>query len=147
LAGSEATLAQVQKKEALVDQVKKGIDKGVKYLRQRQRENGSWEVNIFATSQRGGTTALAVLALLNSGVPASDPMVARGLTYLRGLEPGTTYARALQTMAFAEAGKTEDAERIKNNIKWLIEARVIKNGELRGWSYHKNPTTTSDNSN
>ena len=32
LAGSDSGRAQAQKKEALVDQVKKSIDKGVRYL-------------------------------------------------------------------------------------------------------------------
>jgi hypothetical protein len=146
-------LAQPQKKEALVDQVKKSIDHGVKYLRQTQRENGSWEVNIPAAVYQGGWTSLAVLALLNSGVPANDPMVAKGLTYLRSLKPTTTYVRALQTMAFVEAlvqspkENKEDLERIGDNVKWLIEARVIRNGEFIGWSYNRMAALSSDNSN
>lgn len=140
-------LAQVQKKEALVDQVKKSIDKGIKFLRNTQRENGSWEVDLPSAMHHGGWTSLAVLALLNSGVPANDPMVAKGLTYLRGLKPSTTYVRALQTMVFAEAGKDQDKERISENVKWLIDARVMKNGEFRGWSYTRQAALTSDNSN
>jgi hypothetical protein len=147
LAGSDCGLAQAQKKEALVDQVKKSIDNGVRYLRRTQMDNGSWEVNLPAAVYPGGWTSLALLALLNSGVPVDDPMVANGLTYLRSLQPKFTYVRALQTMVFVEAGQKEDRERIGNNIKWLIEARVIKNGEFRGWSYTKSSAFSSDNSN
>src|SRR6516164_2762484 len=129
---TSVALAQPQKKEALVDQVKKAIDKGVRFLRENQRENGSWEVNIPAAMYQGGWTSLAVLALLNSGVPVNDPMVVKGLDYLRGLEPTTTYVRALQTMAFVEAlvqspkKNNQDLERISKNVKWLIDARVIR---------------------
>ena len=150
---TSVALAQPQKKEALVDQVKKAIDKGVRFLRENQRENGSWEVNIPAAMYQGGWTSLAVLALLNSGVPVNDPMVVKGLDYLRGLEPTTTYVRALQTMAFVEAlvqspkKNNQDLERISKNVKWLIDARVIRDGEFRGWSYNKNAAITSDNSN
>jgi len=147
LAGSDSGRAQAQKKEALVDQVKKSIDKGVRYLRKTQMENGSWEVNLPAAVYPGGWTSLAVLALLNSGVPVDDPVVANGLTYLRSLKPKFTYVRALQTMVFVEAGQKEDRERIGENIQWLIDARVFKNGEFRGWSYTKSSAFSSDNSN
>jgi hypothetical protein len=138
--------AQV-KKEPLVQQVKASIGDGVRYLLDAQRPDGSWEVNLPTVGIQGGWSSLALLALLNSGVPAEHPKVAAGLAYLRRLEPGMTYVRALQTMVFVEAGKAEDRQRIQENVRWLIEARVIKNGRLMGWSYNKGPSATSDNSN
>ena len=46
---------------------------------------------------------VAVLALLNSGLPPDDPTVAKGLNYLRQLKTEQTYVRALQTMVLVEA--------------------------------------------
>jgi hypothetical protein len=136
--------------EPLVEQVKQGIAKGVKYLRRVQRPNGSWEVDLIDPRMRGGWSCLALLALLNSGVPAKDPTVAHGLEWLRGQEFSATYVRALQTMVYAEAGQlSEDRERIKRNVDWLIKARITdQQGEMHGWSYNlKPPTGHGDNSN
>src|SRR5260370_40216044 len=131
LAGLEPASAQAQKTEPLVDQVKKSIDRGVTYLRRTQRDNGSWDVNLLDALYQGGGTSLAVLSLLNCAVPVTDPMVAKGLDYLRGLKSNSTYVRALQTMVFVEAGKKEDIERIGETVKSLIDARLIKTGYLR----------------
>ena len=59
----------------------------------------------------------------------------RGLTLLRGLNSDKTYIRALQTMALAEAGFAADKELIQRNVDWLVNARVLREGQLRGWSY------------
>jgi hypothetical protein len=136
-----------RRQEPLVEQVKRAIARGVKYLRDVQRNDGSWEIDVTAAGMRGGWSSLAVLALLNAGVPADDPAVARGLDWLRRQEPGMTYVRALQTMVFAEAGRIEDRERIKQNVDWLIRARVLRGGQLHGWSYNQAPAGTGDNSN
>ena len=55
---------------------------------------------------------------------------------------GSVYARALQTMALAEASfdprrdevaRKKDLELIRRNVQWLINARVIsKDGRLQG---------------
>lgn len=119
----------------------------MQFLNRQQRGNGSWELYTDLAGMEGGPTSLALLGLLNSGVPAKDPVVAKGLQYLRGLKPPTTYVRALQTMVFAEAGQNEDRERIAENVKWLIDARVIRDGQFFGWSYSTSPGRLGDNSN
>jgi hypothetical protein len=136
-----------RKQEPLVEQVKRAIDKGIRYLRQSQRPDGSWEIDVTAAGMRGGWTCLALLALLNSGVPADDPTVAQGLGWLRLQRPGMTYVRALQAMVFAEAGLKGDRERVKENIDWLIQARIMRGNELQGWSYNQSPAASADNSN
>lgn len=134
------------KKEPLVERVRVAIERGIRFLKENQRADGSWEINIPSAGYQGGWTALSVLALLNSGVPVSDDHVARGLSYLRKLEPSMTYVRALQTMVFVEAGQPEDRERIQKNVKWLIDARVFRDGKFSGWGYGRTGTS-SDNSN
>src|SRR5262245_50039308 len=145
--------ASAQPREPLADRVKKAIDGGVKYLKVVQRASGSWEVDgdviaNAAVSHPGGKTALAILALLNAGLTSNDPSVALGLKNLRSIEPESTYACALQLLAYAEANLPEDRLRIQNNVKWLLDARVYKAGEFLGWSYTRKPSGgIADNSN
>lgn len=140
-------LGQERKKEPLVDQVDKAIKKGIRYLRQEQRPDGSWEVNVTAAGMKGGWTCLAMLGLLNAGVPVEDPMIQKGLDYVRRLQTNMTYVRALQTMVLAEAAQGVDREKIKENVDWLLEARVFVKGEFIGWSYTRGPSGNADNSN
>ena len=136
LIGGAGPASAQGKEEPLVLKVKKSIDAGVRYLRNSQLPDGSWDVAIAGPEAQEGGTALAVLALLNSGVPVKDAMVDKGLRYLRSVrEPKRTYTRALQTMAFAEANQKEDQERILNNVKWLIEAGAMDGGKFMGHSY------------
>lgn len=144
-----ATFAQEkkEKKEALVEQVRTAIDRGVRYLRGMQRDDGGWEINLPSAGMKGGWSALTMLALLNAGVPPEDPAVARGLDYLRKLDTEMTYVRSLQTMVFAEAGLPEDRERIAANVRWLLSARIYRDGKLEGWTYKPGPALQTDNSN
>ena len=122
--------------EPLVDQVRSAIDRGVNYLRRQEKGRGHWELQgLPATDKPGGTTALALLALLNYGVPADDAMMKRGLDYIRNMELRYTYVVGLQTMALAEANDPRDRERIQQCVDWLIAARNMKGGNLTGWGY------------
>lgn len=131
------------REDPLVDQVKKSIDRGVQYLRDVERGQGHWEVNKESTGNPGGWTSLALLALLNSGVPVEDPIVKRGLEYLRKIPPSQTYVVGLQTMVFALAGQGVDQARIQRNVEWILAARLEN-----GWSYNAVARATpTDNSN
>jgi Domain of unknown function (DUF4159) len=136
-----------QPREPLVEQVRKAIERGVQFLRDQEEGQGNWEhVNPASGANPGGWTALALLALLNAGVKPDDPLIERGLQYLRQLKPGKTYVVGLQTMVFAEAGLPQDRERIQRNVDWLIAARVTDGGQLRGWTYTMS-RSLPDNSN
>lgn len=140
--------AQQPKSEPLADKVKAAIARGIGYLRQTQRPDGSWEIDKIALAMEGGQSCLAMLGLFNAGVPADDKMMMAGLQYVRGLQVNTTYVRALQTMVLAEAGQAVDREKIKQNVDWLIDARVESNGQLQGWTYSKGGAAAgTDNSN
>ncbi len=137
-----------QPKEPLVERVQSGIKKGVSFLRGVQRQNGSWEVQGSPEGYEGGSSALALVALLNAGVPKNDPAITRGLNYLRALDSPKTYVRALQTIALVEANFPQDRQLVQQNVQWLLEARVVKDGKLMGWTYDKRPTALfRDNSN
>lgn len=132
-----ASVQAAQKpKEALVDQVRKAIDAGVRYLRDQEKGKGNWEaVDKASVYMEGGWTSLAMLALLNAGVSPDDPIIQRGLKYLRQLEPRQTYVVSLQTMVFTETARNEDRERIQHNVDWLIGAMIRDGGRCKGWSY------------
>src|SRR5262245_1759651 len=137
-------------KEPLVDQVRKAIEDGIRFLRQREKDQGNWEseAGLIIHSQigAGGPTSLALLSLLNAGVKPDDPLIQRGLKYLRTIPPKSTYVVGLQTMVFVEAGDPLDLTRIQRNVDWLIQARVMPGGKLRGWGYNWDHAGT-DNSN
>src|SRR5437870_5225131 len=138
LAGLIPAPAAEGKKPLLVDQVREGIKNGAQFLRDVERGRGNWEVDKTSITVKGGWSCLAMLALLNSGeVRLDDPIIERGLEYLRQIEPEKTYEVGLQTMVFAEAGRIQDRERIQRNVNWLIDAMVKRNGECRGWTYFK----------
>jgi hypothetical protein len=132
----------------LVGKVKKAIDGGVRYLKDKQSEKGDWESLVLSTiaGLKGGVTSLATLALLNAGLDAKDPAVAKALDYLRKLgTPEKTYVVALQTMVFAEARQKEDLPQIVKNVEWFQKNAIYRGGKLEGWSYPGN--SVADNSN
>ena len=127
-------------------------EKAIAYLKAQQKHQGgdrfNWENDTLNLLQPGGTSALAVLALLESGLKADDEVVARGLKYLRTVEPKHTYVVSLQTQAYCRANQKEDAERIRKNVKWLEEAAVRNRGQLEGWTYSTpGASVRADNSN
>jgi hypothetical protein len=134
-----------QKDEPLVNKVRSAIDRGVHYLRDIEKGRGHWEDGILF---KGGMTSLAMLALLNSGVKPDDPIIERGLKYLRPIQPEYTYVVGLQTMVFAAVGRAEDKERIQRNVDWLISSAIKPGRAFNGWSYmQQNFGNNADNSN
>jgi hypothetical protein len=117
--------------DPLADKVNEAIRLGVSYLRD-QGPNGTWEVDpaIQLAGGKGGQTALALLALLNCGVPPEDPLVKKGLEYLRSTDTDKTYALSLQTMVFILAGQDGDKQRIQQNVDKLLQSRMKD-----GWTY------------
>ena len=140
-------LAAEKPKEPLVQQVRKAIDAGVRFLRDQEKGNGNWEaVDKASVAMPGGWTSLAMLALLNSGVQSEDPIIERGLKYSAQIEPQHTYVVSLQTMVFAETARNDDHLRIQQNVDWLLRAMVKKGGKCKGWSYTQE-SRIPDNSN
>lgn len=116
--------------------VQQAIDRGVAYLRSTQNARGGWKEWV---GQPGGLSSLCTLALLTAGVPADDPVIRSALTYLRRLEPDTTYSVALQTLVFCQVGAPGDLVRIRRNVQWLeaeqFRGEDLPPGRLGGWPY------------
>jgi RNA polymerase sigma factor (sigma-70 family) len=139
--------------DPLVKKVQEAQEKAIKYLKDKQKDEGgsqwTWDDATLGTLQKGGPSALVILALLESGVKPDDPVVARGFKYLRALKPENTYVVSLQTQALCRANQKEDADLIKRNVQWLEKAAGWKGNQLEGWSYTAAAGTGSrtDNSN
>src|ERR1700680_642660 len=142
--------ARAQGKATLADRVHASIQKGTRYLLNRQRAGGSWEQVAGYQGAKGGATALVTLALMNAGVSDADrPKLEKAIAYLRSMQSDKVYVRALQTMALVEASfdpqrsevaRKVDIELIRKNVQWLIDVRAIKEGKLEGWGYDSNPS-------
>ena len=126
------------------EQVVSAIDRAVAYLKREQQRDGKWTELI---SYEGGVTSLCTLALLNSGVPPSDPVIQKALNYLRKIRPRRTYVVGLQTMVLCAAEPNRDRVQIQRNVTWL-ESEQITQGEMNGaWDYGSGDRQGGDNSN
>jgi hypothetical protein len=139
-----ALVAQGPRNEQITaEMVITAIDRGVEYLKRQQDPRGYWsDLNLFA----GGMTALSTLALLNSGVPPSDPAVQKALAYLRGLDSNKTYVVSLQTMVLAIAEPSSDLLKLQRNVRWLQDAQVTVGEYAGSWGYQQG-SGDGDNSN
>lgn len=91
--------------------VNKAIEAGVKHLKSKQREDGTWKAH---GAYRIGTTALALFTLVACGVPIEDEAVDRGLHWLFQQDPKKTYEQATCLMAVDRAyTPPEELERIE----------------------------------
>ncbi len=111
------------------DQVKEAVRKGLANIRRQQQNGGTWRDH---GGHKGGVTALALLAMLNAGVPPEDPDVARGLAALAKVENAKTYVVSLKAQAFAAAyeaaaGDNPDLETYHQQVlaaaDWLAKAQ------------------------
>jgi hypothetical protein len=135
-----------QQPQPTPEKVREAIRKGVNYLKSTQRD-GNWEhmSSGLAMQYRGGTTALALWALLEADVDPEDDAIKQGLDYLRQVEPAKTYVVALQTMVFCKAAPKEFRAQIKRNVDWLVSKGKRQAGTI-SWSYPQS-FSPADNSN
>jgi len=119
-------------------QVLRSIERGRQFLISRQRDDGSWSA-AGGVRYHVGVSALATLALLNTGMTAKDDEIRQALKYLRSLrdpDPKQTYEVALTIMVFVAA---KDGLRDRARIQRLavkLESWQVKTGVYSGlWSY------------
>lgn len=138
LAQADNPAEQNRGDELTAQRVLNAIQRGRTYLISRQQPDGSWGSETLVT-YKTGITSLCVLSLLESGLTAEDPAVARGLTWLRAIKepnPRFTYEISLMIMALAAA-----KEGVKDNVRIFtlaqrLEAGMIQGGrEPGGWDY------------
>jgi hypothetical protein len=148
--------------EGLPERIDKAIERGVAWLRKRQREDGSWWENpdAVAVSYAGkreqvyrfpaGGTALAAYTLLKCGVEPDDPAVKRGFAWLRkGPLPKTAYERSMSLLAVTATAdphkklKASQASGEKRKLtgpfrKWATDLRdgLVAQQAPNGWRYY-----------
>ncbi len=133
--------------ELTAGKVRASIENGVKFLKETQNADGSWDKFRFD----GDVTALATLALINSGVSTQDPKLRRALNELKSISPDNlrTYVVSLRIMAFAAAdpsGKLFQRE-IQNDVNWLVGHQVQRGESEGGWYYgYTNNEISADSS-
>lgn len=122
--------------------VKRSLEKGSDFLRSQQNQDGSWDASGTWRKFRVGTTALAVLALINCDVPVDSPEVQNGLNFLRDLPlsgvrgDGGIYETSLTVMALCAAEQFDrDLPRIQLYARLIEESQEV-NGPTSGyWHY------------
>jgi hypothetical protein len=117
--------------QTLGEQVNGAIKQAVVYLRSTQQEDGN-----FAGVARGaypdGVAAFALLALVKSGVPRSDPAVKKAFSCLLYAPHTRTYSTAIRILAL-DAMKDEKYDpAIRVAADWLVENFRQKE---KMWSY------------
>lgn len=150
--------------QQLIDNVKKAIEKGVRWLKQRQMPDGSWgliEGNKFydpkatgeAYKHPAGATALALYTLLKCKEPLDDPIVKKGFKYLRDRFklPGSAYETSMMLLAVTAtadpfkkfSASASQGEKVKLTGEWRDWAQKLKDYLLKkrekaktlGWRY------------
>ena len=81
----------------------KAIDKGIVWLKGQQAADGSWDYGTgpfrMPVHMKQGTTALAALALLRSGMTPDDPIIAKAFDFFAGCSIDHTYSAGCVLLA------------------------------------------------
>src|SRR5207247_1223230 len=133
--------------EKLSREIQTAREKGIAYLKKQQNEQGNWEgIELkFVADMDGGMTGFVTLGLLEAGVRATDPAVAKAIDYLAKLPAKKTYVVSLQTQVLAKADAKKYAEVIQRNADWLMKNAIRKGDDLAGWSYPGNNVADGSN--
>jgi hypothetical protein len=131
----------------LDEKVAKTREKGIEFLKKKQKKEGNWEDNTFTplADLAGGQTALITLSLLESGVPVNDPTIAKAVDYLVTLLPKKTYVVSLQMQVLARVDAKKHKDQIQTYADWLMEQAIKKDDKLEGWSYPGNQIADGSN--
>ncbi|MCY2934086.1 MAG: DUF4159 domain-containing protein [Planctomycetota bacterium] len=151
LSSGEMTRAQAIK-DVRQEDVERSIREGIRFLKSRQKADGSWSQPGFE-QHNTGVTSLVTLALLTAGEDPKLAQIQKALAYLRQYRAedlDSVYAVSLQTMALAAAEPEADKVRLTANVQWLENAQIKPNDRISWagtWSYTGKKTSQGDNSN
>ena len=124
------------------EQANQAIENGIQYLKQQYQVNNNRWPEYAAVP--GGISGLCTLALLQSGVPTSDPTLKQSLEQLRSLDNmNMVYARSLVTMALCAADPQRDRLQIQEHVRWLQQAQAKEGVHQGGWSYSNGQASNS----
>lgn len=101
-------------------EVRRAIQAAVDYLK-TQGGNGTWAGNAQYT---GGVTSLATLALLNAGLPSTDPLMASAIRRVNALNDEWVYVVSLRIAVLAAADPRLYKADIARSADWLVTAQL-----------------------
>ncbi|HUS47240.1 MAG TPA: DUF4159 domain-containing protein [Phycisphaerae bacterium] len=128
LAAAVLSAGDIAAQEVTSEQVADAVAKGVANLRGHVRPGS---IPARGSHRTKGQPMLGVLAMLNAGVPADDPAVARLLNEVAASENQYTYTVALKCQVLAAADPKKYAAALKEAAMWLAAAQ-LDNGM---WTY------------
>lgn len=104
--------------------VASSIAEGVAFIK-AQRSGGHWERGGSTPTDKfhGGSSALALLALLYANEDPREPEMSGALDWLAGQPLSGTYAIGLRAHVFALVPGTKYRERLKKDLAWLVAAQ------------------------
>src|SRR5262245_11109493 len=125
LAGAASAPAYAQSDE----EIAAARARGVKYLKERQKKDGSWDFS----GHDVGITTLCTIALIENGVPLNDSSVQKGYEYVKknSNKLKNTYDLSLVIVLFSRFGDRRDKPLIKSYAARLIAGQM----ESGGWHY------------
>ncbi|MCD6303852.1 MAG: DUF4159 domain-containing protein, partial [Planctomycetes bacterium] len=119
--------------EPLAVRVDKAIGRGLKWLYAAEGPDGTFPSR-YARLQPGGVEALVALTALSAGHAPGGTKLTAILKYLDGLEPHTTYVRALRAMVYSRLARTLPeayGPRLADDVAWLVKFQKPSGG----WGY------------
>jgi hypothetical protein len=109
--------------------INRAVDRGVESLLNHQLLDGSWDLE--RGRYRNGSTALAVYALLSSGVDPQHPAILRALDFMACEPSDMTYSASCELMALAALDDPRYLEQIEERAEDLMSWQT-PNGQ---WAY------------
>ncbi len=116
--------------------IDRAVERGVKFLKKEQKQAGFWGDGTGPGSGKGwgvGYTALAGMALLECGVPSTDPSIkkAASIVRLNVHELDDTYELSLAILFLDRMKDPTD----KPRIQWLAGRLIAAQMPSGGWGY------------
>jgi hypothetical protein len=103
--------------------------RGVEFLKSKQQPDGNWAFK----SHDVGITSLCTIALIENGVPVTDPIIQKAANYVRNNSKDlkNTYDISLVVVMLSRMGDRRDRSQIKNMAARLIAGQM----DSGGWHY------------
>lgn len=122
----------------LQERIDRAVERGVQALKRSQHANGNWD------SHGSGSTALAALALLESGVKPDDPAIVKAADAIRedASASDRVYRLSLAIMFLDRLGDPADVPLIQALAVRLMEGQGTT--PRAGWSYGTPLPTTEE---
>lgn len=136
-------------REVADEDVDRVIDETINYLYGQQSRAGNWPHHHHMRHHempQGGTTAIALFALLEAGESHQSEDMIRGLNWLSEFKTNNLYVRAVRTMVLSQVvARSEESpyrQTLAGDVEWLTKSAVREGG---AWGY-TGPERYGDNS-